>query len=98
MHDGDGMIFDWSADSPVEYEFHAHGPHMAEGEAIDLGTGEGTRQAGTYIADFIGEHGWFFGNRSGAPITIDLSAAGHIDGTILYRSGRRIETIFEEGE
>lgn len=94
MHAGDGMIYHWQASGPLDYELHAHGPHMAEGDAVFMSTGEGASEGGTYIATFAGEHGWHFANRSIEPVRLTLRTVGHVDGTVLYRNDRRIvETL-----
>ena len=96
MHPGDGTVYRWAASAPLAFEMHAHGPHMEEGEAVFLSVGKGSGEGGTYIAEFAGEHGWYFSNRTPEVVRLDLTATGQVDGTVIYRGGdRRVEEFVE---
>lgn len=78
MAEGARVDFQWSsAGGPVNYDMHAdrtaapaikyHGYRKGQGVATD---------AGVLVAAFDGMHGWFWRNRTPAPVTVTLHAAG----------------------
>ena len=57
----------------VNFDMHGHGG----GNSITYEKGRGsTGDEGEIVAAFDGEHGWFWRNRSGAPVTITLRTQG----------------------
>lgn len=73
--EGTRINFDWSVDAGhVNYDTHADGPGISY-----YGYGKGqqsTGEQGELVAAFDGSHGWFWRNRSGAPVTITLRTQG----------------------
>lgn len=73
--EGARITFDWSVEGGhVNYDTHADGPGISY-----HGYGKGqqsTGEQGELVAAFDGSHGWFWRNRSGAPVTITLRTQG----------------------
>ncbi|MEM1396976.1 MAG: hypothetical protein AAGH38_05955 [Pseudomonadota bacterium] len=92
--DGAGIMFEWVANGPLTYDLHAE-PHGAdESFAVSYAKGKKQSDAGHLITEFDGEHGWFWENREGDPITLSLTTTGFYSARVLYRDGGRIETSF----
>ena len=69
------LSFDWSVEGGrVNFDTHGDAP------GVDYhGYGKGKETAGEkgeLVAAFDGKHGWFWRNRSGAPVTITLRTQG----------------------
>lgn len=76
MEKGATARFEWFTSGPkVNYDTHG------DGAGINYhGYGKGTnvdRQEGELTAAFTGNHGWFWRNRSGQPVTITLRTSGN---------------------
>ena len=72
---GARIAFDWSVEGGhVNFDTHA------DGQGISYhGYGKGREsigEQGELVAAFDGKHGWFWRNRSGAPVTITLRTRG----------------------
>lgn len=74
MQEGQTARFEWTANgSVVNYDTHGDG----SGQKISYEQGRGVPdQAGELIAAFTGNHGWFWRNRTEAPVTVTLRTAG----------------------
>ena len=73
--EGARIAFDWSvAGGHVNYDTHADAPGISY-HGYDKGR-ESTGEQGTLVAAFDGSHGWFWRNRSGAPVTVTLRTDG----------------------
>lgn len=74
MQEGAVATFEWSANGGVlNYDTHADG----SGQQISYEQGRAVPdQAGTLTAAFTGNHGWFWRNRTAAPVTLTLRTAG----------------------
>jgi len=72
---GTRIAFKWSVDGGhVNYDTHGDAPGVSY-----HGYGKGrqsTGEQGDLVAAFDGAHGWFWRNRSGAPVTITLHTEG----------------------
>ncbi|SLN14078.1 hypothetical protein TRL7639_00191 [Falsiruegeria litorea R37] len=66
--------FRWyTSDAVVNYDLHGDG----SGQSISYKKGRGlSSETGTITAAFTGNHGWFFRNRTSAPLTITLQLRG----------------------
>jgi hypothetical protein len=74
MEKGQTARFAWTANGGVE-NFDMHGD--GSGEKISYEQGRAVpEQAGELIAAFTGNHGWFWRNRTDAPVTVTLRTAG----------------------
>ena len=69
------IAFDWSVEGGhVNFDTHADAPG---GDYHSYGKGkQSTGEKGELVAAFDGKHGWFWSNRSGAPVTITLRTEG----------------------
>lgn len=74
MQEGQAARFEWTANGAVvNYDTHGDG----SGQKISYETGRGVpEQAGDLTAAFTGNHGWFWRNRTDAPVTMTLRTAG----------------------
>lgn len=66
--------FTWSSSGgKVNFDTHADRPGV---KYHGYGKGSSRREEGELVAAFDGKHGWFWRNRSGAPVTITLDTSG----------------------
>lgn len=74
MDEGQVARFFWTANGGVvNYDTHADGG----GQSISYEQGRAVpEQAGELLAAFTGNHGWFWRNRTDAPVTLTLRTAG----------------------
>ena len=72
---GARIAFNWTVEGGhVNYDTHADAPGISY---HGYGKGrESTGEQGELVAAFDGSHGWFWRNRSGAPVTITLRTEG----------------------
>ena len=72
---GQRVAFNWSVEGGhVNYDTHADAPGISyHGYAKGR---DSTGEQGDLVAAFDGNHGWFWRNRSGAPVTITLRTQG----------------------
>ena len=79
MQQGDSISFRWSTDGEAYYDFHAHDEAFGDEFFTRYAEGEGSSSAGSIVAAYDGQHGWFWLNISYAPITITLEVMGFYD-------------------
>jgi hypothetical protein len=74
MQEGQTARFEWTANGAlVNYDTHGDG----SGQKISYEQGRGVADhAGVLTAAFTGNHGWFWRNRTDAPVVITLRTAG----------------------
>lgn len=74
MDKGAEAEFSWyTSDAVVNYDLHGDG----SGQSISYKKGRGlSSETGTLTAAFTGNHGWFFRNRTSAPLTVTLRLRG----------------------
>jgi hypothetical protein len=74
MEDGATARYSWSSSGgKVNFDIHADRPGTPY---HGYGKGSSQREAGELTAAFTGSHGWFWRNRTGAPVTITLKTEG----------------------
>jgi hypothetical protein len=74
MEEGQVARFAWTANGSV-VNFDAHGD--GNGNSISYEQGRGVpEQSGELTAAFTGNHGWFWRNRTDAPVTLTLLTSG----------------------
>ena len=57
----------------VNFDLHGHG----SGQSVTYDRGRGsTGNEGEIVADFDGEHGWFWRNRDSSPVTVTVQVRG----------------------
>lgn len=74
MQEGQVARFEWTANGGVvNFDLHGDG----SGQKISYENGRGVPQAsGELVAAFTGNHGWFWRNRTEAPVTVTLRTGG----------------------
>ena len=81
MNAGDVLLYSWTSDRPVQFEFHGHTVDDGSGtpiEVMDYIAGEGESVSGTLVAPIDGIHGWYFANSAfDEPARITLTLAGY---------------------
>ena len=96
MKKGAGLLYSWTASATLLYEFHGEPdvkPAGKEGtdyyESYELGDKVGKSQAhGTFVAPSTGIHGWFWENKSAAPVKLKLVNAGFFDWVMQNRKDK----------
>jgi hypothetical protein len=86
MKKGGGLIYSWSAEQPLLFEFHGQ-PNVRPPdssrdyfESYELGDKVGKREShGTFVAPSTGIHGWYWQNTSAEPVKLKLVSAGFYD-------------------
>ncbi len=86
---GAAIIYEWSGNGPLHYDFHGEQEGAEEGTALSFGRGDAAARAGQIVLPFEGEHGWFWENRTDADITVEIEVAGFFTEGIVYRDGGR---------
>ena len=80
MQQGDAISFRWSTDGgQVYYDFHGHDPSFGPDFWTRYEEGETAELAGSIVAPYSGQHGWYWVNLAGEPMTITLEVAGFYD-------------------
>ena len=86
MQKGAGMVYSWTANGNVLYEFHGEPDVKPAGapedyfESYEKDDKAGKDQThGTFTAPSTGIHGWFWENQSDRPITVKLFSGGFYD-------------------
>ena len=77
MSEGARAAFEWTANGAV-LNFDTHGD--GGGQSVTYEQGRGVPgQSGELVAAFDGNHGWFWRNRTDAPVTFTLRTRGEYD-------------------
>jgi len=86
MQKGAVMVYSWTANRKVQYEFHGEPDVKPAGasedyfESYDKDDAEGKVQShGAFTAPSSGIQGWFWDNESGGSVTVKLVTAGFYD-------------------
>jgi hypothetical protein len=87
MKKGAGLIYSWTADAKVGFEFHGDPNVKPEGfagtdyfESYELDLEKGKDQFhGTFVAPKSGIHGWFWENLTDKEVKLKLVSAGFYD-------------------
>jgi hypothetical protein len=86
MQKGSGMVYSWTANRNVQYEFHGEPDVKPAGagedyfESYEKDDTVGQKEShGTFTAPSTGIQGWFWDNESDGPLTIKLVTAGFYD-------------------
>jgi hypothetical protein len=76
LRKGEVVEFAWSSNAG-KANFDIHGDSKTLGiDYHGYGKGSSTHEEGSITAAFDGSHGWFWRNRSGAPLTVTLQTKG----------------------
>ena len=79
MDTGEVLLYSWEADAELYYDFHAHQENGNPQFWTRYSEGEGTKDQGSIVAAYQGEHGWYWLNIAGKAVTVKLSVAGYYD-------------------
>jgi hypothetical protein len=75
------ILYSWEADGDVYVDFHGHDPVATGDGFVRYEEQQSTRSGhGSLVAPFSGEHGWFWLNLTGNPVTIKLTVTGYFKG------------------
>ncbi len=75
MREGDRVSYRWTTEGgTLNFDTHGDNP-STDYHGYDKGRNVGG-DAGELVAAFDGHHGWFWRNRSGAPVTLTLTTEG----------------------
>jgi hypothetical protein len=83
MKAGDTVVYSWEVQSisdPQSFltEFHGHTDAApgGRGDLMFYEKGPGAKTSGSLIAPWAGTHGWYWQNKSAAPVVVRLRMAG----------------------
>jgi hypothetical protein len=79
MDKGELLLYAWEADGELYYDFHAHQENGNPQFWTRYAEGEGSKDQGSIVAAYQGEHGWYWLNIAGKAVTVKLSVAGYYD-------------------
>lgn len=83
MQRGDALVFEWAVDDGIVYtDFHADpgdAPGYPEGYFIRYRESETATGAGSIVAPFDGNHGWYWLNIEEHPVRITLRVSGYFE-------------------
>ncbi len=78
------ILYSWQADGDVYTDFHGHEPNAGEAFVRYEEQQSGRSGNGSLVAPFSGEHGWFWLNVAGKPVTITLTVSGYFNNIVDY--------------
>ena len=81
---GQSMLYQWSAEDRVYFDFHSEEAGRDPEDAVTFAIGETARADGTYVAPFDGIHGWFWENRGSAVVVVRLETTGYYSTATTY--------------
>lgn len=89
---GQVLLFSWSATAPVDYEAHAEpdGAPRGYAQSYEKGT-DAAAKTGTLTAPFPGIHGWYWLNKTNAPVTVTLKTSGFYNLAHEFRAGQPVK-------
>jgi len=76
MEAGDQFVFSWTADGNVNFDMHGEEPNAGDKFTSYW---KGTQQRsghGSFVAPFLGSHGWYWSNKGDQPVTITVKTSG----------------------
>ena len=86
LRQGKVILYSWSVDRGDIYtDFHGHDPEVSSEFWVRYEEQQqGTGGNGSLVAPFGGEHGWYWLNYNGFPVTVTLQVTGYYDDIIDY--------------
>lgn len=81
MQTGDRMLFSWTTDGGrVNFDMHGEELNAAKDEFTSYWKGRNeTGGHGSFQAPFAGTHGWYWRNRSTAPVIVSVQTSGYYE-------------------
>lgn len=80
-----GMVYAWTANAPLKYEFHGE-PSDRALKVQSYEKGEGDYASGSLTAAFAGIHGWYWENTGNTSVIIKMSSTGFFTTAEEFRS------------
>jgi hypothetical protein len=77
MNVGEVLLYNWKSDGDVRFDFHANQVGDDSGFWTSYSEGEGSKEQGSIVALYTGQHGWFWRNLEDRPVKIKLVVAGY---------------------
>ena len=74
---GEVMLFAWETSEPLYHDFHGHQPGVNPDVWTRYSDGTASREQGSVVAPYTGEHGWYWVNEGDKAVTIKLSLSGY---------------------
>ncbi|MBX3706957.1 MAG: hypothetical protein KF911_10055 [Pseudomonadales bacterium] len=97
--DGDfPLLFAWRADGELIAELHGEPDTGSAGRAQAFQSVRSSARQGSLRVPFAGWHGWYWENRSGATVRLDLEVYGFTGRVREYRGGRIFEWSPADGQ
>lgn len=91
---GQSMVFSWTAQTEVVFDFHSEQAGTDPEDAVSFSVGRGRADHGTYVAPFAGIHGWFWENRGQDDVTVKLKTTGfYTAATTFSRVGENTKAL-----
>jgi hypothetical protein len=91
------LVYSWRADGALIAELHGEPDAGPSGRAEAFQATRGSARHGSLRAPFTGWHGWYWENRSGSAVRLDVETHGFTSGVREYRGGRISERSLVEG-
>jgi hypothetical protein len=77
MAAGNEISYEWSTGGPtINWELHGEEFGAASSDYTSYEKATSAGESGRFRAPFEGTHGWYWRNRSAAPITVTVRATG----------------------
>ena len=77
MKAGEEFTYEWSTGGPkINFELHGEEIGAGSGDYTSYEKGTSAGAGGKFRAPFDGTHGWYWRNRSDAPVTVTVKATG----------------------
>jgi len=77
MREGDQLVYNWAADrGELFFDFHGEPKGAPSNEFTSFEKDTKAAAKGEFEAPFEGTHGWYWKNKTDAPITVDLKTSG----------------------
>jgi hypothetical protein len=76
MEEGSSMVYSWSSDALLSYDFHGEPIAGPAGYFQSYEATDGDKSLGGFKSPFTGTQGWYWENKSDHTATIELTAVG----------------------
>jgi hypothetical protein len=87
LTEGKVIVYEWKVENGTVYsDFHGHTPEYGDDFWVRYKEDQRGAEsgAGSLVAPFSGEHGWYWVNLSDHPVTINLTVTGYFEDMIDY--------------
>ncbi|MET0791407.1 MAG: hypothetical protein ABW061_07785 [Polyangiaceae bacterium] len=92
LEKGNALLYAWHASAPVNVEFHAEPDGAPRGYAQSYEKRSAqTGASGTLTTPFAGIHGWWWENKTNAPLILTLQSSGFYKLSHEFRAGAPVK-------